>query len=72
MVGDFSEKGMTFHNAICDLGSSINIMSKKTYDRLFYTLQASTLVYLQLADQSTYLKGVATYLLVKVRVLMFL
>ena len=25
----------TFHNAICDLGSSINIMSKETYDRLF-------------------------------------
>ena len=58
----------TFHNAICDLGSSINIRSKETYDRLFYTPLASTSVYLQLADQSThYLEGVATNLLVKVR-----
>ena len=58
----------TFHNAICDLGSSINIMSKETYDRLFYTTLAPTLVYLQLADQCTrYLEGVATDLLVKVR-----
>ena len=58
----------TFHNAICDLGSSVNIMSKETYDRLFYTTLAPTSVYLQLADQSTrYLEGVATDLLVKVR-----
>jgi hypothetical protein len=56
------------HNAICDLGSSINIMSKETYDKLFYTPLASTSVYLQLANQSThYLEGVATDLLVKVR-----
>jgi hypothetical protein len=34
------------HNAICDLGSSINIMSKETYDKLFYTPLASTSVYL--------------------------
>ena len=58
----------TFHNAICDLGSSVNIMSKKTHDRLFYTTLAPTSVYLQLADQSThYLEEVATNLLVKVR-----
>ena len=58
----------TFHNAICDLGSSINIMSKETYDKLLYTTLAPTSVYLQLADQSThYLEGVATNLLVKVR-----
>jgi hypothetical protein len=43
-------------------------MSKKTYDKLFYTPLASTSVYLQLADQSTpYLEGVATDLLVNVR-----
>ena len=58
----------TFHNAICDLGSSINLMSKETYDKLFYTPLASTSVYVQLADWSTrYLKGVATDLLVKQR-----
>ena len=68
MVGDFSEKGMTFHNAICDLGSSINIMSKETCDKLFYTPLASTSVYVQLANQSTrHLEGVATDLVVKVR-----
>jgi hypothetical protein len=58
----------TFHNALCDLGSSVNIISKATYDKLFYTNLAPTSVYLQLADQSThYLEGVATDLLVKVR-----
>ena len=58
----------TIHNALCDLGSSINIMSKETYDKLFYTPLASTSVYIQLADRSTcYLEGVATDLLVKVR-----
>ena len=58
----------TFHNALCDLGSSVNIMSKETYDRLFYTPLASTSLYLQLADQSTYYhEGVDTDLLVKVR-----
>jgi hypothetical protein len=44
-------------------------MSKETYDKLFYTPLASTLVYLQLTDQSTrYLEGVGTDLLVKVRI----
>ena len=58
----------TFHNALCDLGSSVNIMSKATYDKLFYTNLASTSVCVQLADRSTsYLEGVATDLLVKVR-----
>jgi hypothetical protein len=38
----------TSHNAICDLGSSINIMTKETYDKLFYTPLASTSVYMQL------------------------
>jgi hypothetical protein len=36
----------TFHNALCDLGSSVNIMSKGTYDKLFYTTLVPTLVYL--------------------------
>jgi hypothetical protein len=58
----------TFHNALCDLGSSVNIMSKATYNKLFYTTLAPTSVYIQLVDQSTrYLEGVATDLLVKVR-----
>ena len=36
----------TFHNALCDLGSSVNIMSKPTYDKLFYTTLVPTSVYL--------------------------
>ena len=28
----------TFKNGICDLGSSVNIMSKETYENLFYTV----------------------------------
>ena len=35
----------TFHNALCDLGSSVNIMSKETCDKLFYTTLAPTSVY---------------------------
>ena len=40
----------TFQNAICDLGSSVNIMSKETYENLFYTELAPTSIYLELAD----------------------
>ena len=36
----------TFHNALCDLGSSVNIMSKATYDKLFYSTLVPTSVYL--------------------------
>jgi hypothetical protein len=43
----------TFHNAISDLGSSINIMSKETYDKLCYTTLAPTSIYVQLADRFT-------------------
>ena len=55
----------TFENAICDLGSSVNIMSKETYENLFYTELAPTSIYLQLADQSVcYVEGIALDLLV--------
>jgi hypothetical protein len=58
----------TFQNEICDLGSSVNIMSKETYENLFYTNLAPTSVYLQLADQSVrYVEGIATDLLVGIR-----
>ena len=36
----------TFHNALCDLGSSVNILLKATYDKLFYTTLAPTSAYL--------------------------
>jgi hypothetical protein len=55
-----------FHSAICDLGSSINIMSKEHYEKLFYTELAPTSSYVKLADQSCrYVEGVACDLLVK-------
>ena len=50
----------TFEYAICDLGSSVNIMSKETYENLFYTELAPTSVYLQLSDQLVrYVEGIA-------------
>ena len=46
----------------------MNIMSKETYENLFYTDLAPTSIYLQLADQSMcYVEGIALDLLVKVR-----
>ena len=58
----------TFQNAICDLGSSVNIISKETYENLFYIDLAPTSVYLQLADQSVrHVEGIATDLLVGIR-----
>jgi len=51
----------TFKNVVCDLGSSVNIMSKEMYDTLFYSPMAPGTAYLQLADQSTcYIEGIAT------------
>jgi hypothetical protein len=41
-----------FHNTICDLGSSINIMSKEHYEKLFSTKLAPTSSYVKLVDQS--------------------
>jgi len=58
----------TFENAICDLRSSVNIMSKETYENLFYTELAPTSIYLHLAYQLVcYVEGIALDLLVKVR-----
>jgi hypothetical protein len=58
----------TFENAICALGSSVNIMSEKTYENFFYTELAPTSIYLQLVDQSVcYVEGIALDLLVRVR-----
>ena len=53
----------TFNNVICDLGSSVNIMLKVTYDNLLYAPLSYTSVYLQLADQTVrYAEGVGTYI----------
>ena len=35
----------TFKNAICDLGSSVNIMSKEMYNTLFYSHMAHAAAY---------------------------
>jgi len=57
-----------FNNAICDLGSSVNIMSKEMYEELFYSPVALNSAYVQQVDQSTpYIQGLTTNLLVKIR-----
>ena len=41
-----------FHNALCDLGASINIMSKVTYDKTLGGPLSTTHFRLQMADQT--------------------
>jgi len=46
----------------------VNIISKETYENLFYTDLAPTSIYLQLVDQSVrHVEGIATDLLVRIR-----
>jgi len=59
---------LTFKNVVCDLGSSVNIMSKEVYETYFVPLAIPTGTYLQLIDNSThYTEGIATDLLVQIR-----
>jgi hypothetical protein len=41
-----------FHNAFCDLGASINIMSKVTYDKILGGSLSTAHFQLQMVDQS--------------------
>ena len=57
-----------FHNIFCDLGSSINIMSKVIYENLLGGALLPTFMRLQIADQTIwFLKGVAKDILVKIQ-----
>ena len=57
-----------FHNAFCDLGSGVNIMSKVTYDNLIGEPLFPTYTQLQMADQTTrILDRIAKDILVKIQ-----
>ena len=57
-----------FHNALCDLGASINVMSKVIYDKILGGPLSTAHFQLQMADQSSQnSKGLAKDILVKIR-----
>jgi len=57
-----------FHNVFCDLGSSVNIMSKVIYENLLGGPFLPTFMRLQMADQTIrFLEGVAKDIFVKIQ-----
>ena len=57
-----------FHNTFCDIGSSVNIISKVTYDYLFGDEPLfPTYMQLQMVDQSIqFLEGIAKEVIVRI------
>ena len=57
-----------FHNAFCDLGSGVNIVSKITYDNLLGGTLFATFIRLHMADQTIWLtEELARDILVKIQ-----
>jgi len=57
-----------FHNAFCNLGASINIMSKVIYDKILGVPLSTARFRLQMVDQSTWNpEGLAKDILVKIQ-----
>ena len=57
-----------FDHALCDLGASVNIMPKVTFEKLGYPSISPTTMCVQLADSTVrYREGVVENLMVKVR-----
>ena len=57
-----------FNRALCDLGASVNIMPKVTYEKLSYPSLSPTTMCVQLVDSTVrYPEGVVENLLVKLR-----
>ena len=57
-----------FHNVFCDLGSSVNIMSKVIDENLLGGALLPTFMRLQMTDQTIgFLEGVAKDILVKIQ-----
>ena len=57
-----------FDRALCDLGASVNIMPKVTFEKLSYPALSPTTMYVQLANSTVrYPEGVVENLLVKIR-----
>ena len=65
---DCSIGNQNFENALCDLGASVSVMTKKVFDKLNYSTLTPTLMCLQLADQSVrYPTGITENISVKIR-----
>ncbi|XP_021311897.1 uncharacterized protein LOC110433707 [Sorghum bicolor] len=61
-------RSQLFHNVFCDLGSSVNIMSKVIYENLLGCILLPTFMRLQMADQTIrFPEGVAKDILVKIQ-----
>ena len=57
-----------FDHALCDLGASVNIMPKVTFEKLSYPALSPTIMCVELADSTVrYPEGVVENLLVKIR-----
>ena len=57
-----------FDHALCDLGASVNIMPKVTFEKLRYSTLSPTTMCVQLADSAVrYPEGVVENLMVKVK-----
>ena len=56
-----------FDHALCDLGASINIMPKVTFEKLGYPSISPTTMCVQLADSTIRYPGVVERLMVKVK-----
>jgi len=57
-----------FDQALCDLGASVNIMPKVTFEKLSYSALSPTMMCVQLADSTMrYPEGVVENLLVQVK-----
>ena len=57
-----------FDRTLCDLGASVNIMPKVTFEKLGYLSISPTTMCVQLADSTIrYLEGVVERLMVKVK-----
>jgi len=57
-----------FDHALCDLGASVNIMPKVTFEKLSYPALSPTMMCVQLADSTVrYPEGIVENLLVRVK-----
>jgi hypothetical protein len=64
---DCSIGSENFENALCDLRASVNVMPKKVFDNLSYSILTPTSMCLQLADQSVhYPAGITENILLKI------
>jgi hypothetical protein len=64
---DCSIESQNFKNALCNLGASVNVIPKKVFNKLSYSMLTPTSMCLQLADQSVrYPAGITENIPVKI------